>query len=147
MSQITTEAAAGHTVAPHRRRNTLIVGVAAVVGVAAFGGGALAVADGLGVWRSDGMVHIETQNLDVIYRGQRISQEALQSLNDQGRGLFTVTDVDTASDLNATRAFDTQGELDAYSAAYQAWQKNKREQGSAPPWGIAAPPSWSPGKP
>lgn len=147
MSQITTKAAPGF-VSQRRRRKAIVVGVTALVGAAALlGVGACGSADGPGLWRSEGMVHIEPQDLDVIYQGQRISPELLQSLNDRGKGLFTATDVDTATDLHATRAFDTEAELNAYSAAYAAWLRDEREHhDDVPPWGIVAPEVWSPAK-
>ncbi len=60
--------------------------------------------------------------------------------------MFTATDVDTAADMHATRAFDTQAELDAYGYAYMAWLRKKREHVYVPPWGIVAPQWWSPAK-
>lgn len=133
------------TVTQRRRRRAAMAGLTSLIGIAAvLGLGTVGSADGQGVWRSEGMVHIEPQSLDVIYRGQRISPDSLQSLNDRGEGLFTATDIDTATDLHATRAFDTEAELDAYGAAYEAWLRQKREQHDVTPWGIVAPQAWSP---
>ena len=150
MSQIST-GNAGSPVTPRRQRKALLTGLTATLGIIALvgvavllGSGARQSADAPGVWRSKGMVHVEPNSLDVIYQGLRISPESLQSLNHRGKAMFTATDVGTATDLHATRAFDTQAELDAYSAAHLAWLREQRKYDHVPPWGTVAPQSWSP---
>jgi hypothetical protein len=107
--------------------------------------GAVALTIGEGVWGSNAMIQTEQQDLDVIYQGERIDQAQLQALNDKGLALFTASDVDTATELDAMRAFDTMAELDAYSAAYTSWQTASREGQAVEPWGTVAPQSWNPG--
>jgi len=114
------------------------------VAVMALGVVAVAVADGESVGRKAGMVHIETNDLDVIYQGRRIDRAELQSLNDEGKGLFTATDPDTATELHAYRAFDTQALADAYGRAYEAWLRQRRAGESVPPWAAVAPETWQP---
>ena len=79
--------------------------------------------------------------LDVLYRGRRITQDDLVALTKDGLATFTATDVDTERDLHATRAFDTLEELDAYSAAYVAWQKAKADGDDVEDWGTVHPSS------
>ncbi|WP_028050524.1 hypothetical protein [Cellulomonas sp. URHD0024] len=76
---------------------------------------------------------------DVLYGGRRITQDDLVALTKVGLGTFTVADVDTQRDLHATRAFDTLQELDAYSAAYVAWQKAKADGERVEAWGTLHP--------
>ena len=84
-------------------------------------------------------VVVDSDMLDVLYRGHRITQDDLVALTKEGLGTFTVADVDTERDLHATRAFDTLEELDAYSAAYVAWQEAKADGRDLEPWGSVRP--------
>jgi hypothetical protein len=87
---------------------------------------------------SDAVV-VESDMLDVLYDGRRITQDDLVALTKLGRGTFTAADVDTERDLHATRAFDTLEEIDAYSAAYLAWQKAKADGEDVEAWGTISP--------
>lgn len=84
-------------------------------------------------------VVVDADMLDVLYRGERITQDDLVALTKDGFGTFTVSDVDTERDLHATRAFDTLEELDAYSADYLAWQKAKADGQDVERWGTVHP--------
>ena len=84
-------------------------------------------------------VVVDSDVLDVLYDGHRITQDDLVALTKAGKGTFTVTDVDTEQDLHAMRAFDTLEELDAYSAAYLAWQNAKADGNDVEAWGTVQP--------
>jgi hypothetical protein len=123
-----------------RRTRPLIVG-ALVVSLLVGGGLAAAVAITVTAAGRSGSaaVVVDSDALDVLYRGQRIPQDDLVALTKDGLGTFTVADADTQRDLHATRAFDTLEELDAYSAAYLAWQKAKADGQAVEPWGTVHP--------
>ncbi|WP_426594074.1 hypothetical protein ACPPVS_01070 [Cellulomonas sp. McL0617] len=87
---------------------------------------------------SDSVV-VDSDTLDVLYQGRRITQDDLVELTRAGKGTFTTTDADTEHDLHATRAFDTLEELDAYSADYLAWQKSKADGADVDAWGTLRP--------
>ncbi|WP_028046095.1 hypothetical protein [Cellulomonas sp. URHE0023] len=84
-------------------------------------------------------VVVSSDALDVLYDGNRITQDDLVELTKVGKGTFTMTDVDTERDLRATRAFDTLEELDAYAAAYLAWQNAKADGQDVEAWGTVRP--------
>jgi hypothetical protein len=84
-------------------------------------------------------VVVDSDVLDVLYDGHRITQDDLVELTKVGKGTFTTSDVDTERDLRATRAFDTLEELDAYAAAYLAWQNAKADGQDVEPWGAVRP--------
>lgn len=144
MSQVNANVAAEtpprHTAT--QRLLTIVVAAIAAIGLVA---GAVALTSSAGLWGGTSPAQPVAQDLDVIYRGERIDQGQLQALNDRGLALFTASDVDTATELHAMRAFDTMAELDAYSAAYAAWQTAGREGQAVQPWGTVAPQSWNPG--
>ena len=123
-----------------RRTRPLVVG-ALVVSLLVGAGLAAAVAITVTAAGRSGSaaVVVDSDALDVLYRGQRIPQDDLVALTKDGLGTFTVADADTQRDLHATRAFDTLEELDAYSAAYLAWQKSKADGQAVEPWGTVHP--------
>jgi len=143
MSQVHADVVMAETPSSRTRSRRLVTIVAVALGSLGLVAGAVALGDSTGVWRTDGLVHVEVRNLDVIYQSERIDQARLQVLNDQGLALFTATDVDSAAELNATRAFDSQTELDAYCNEYTSWLTAKRDGDSVQPWATVAPQSWS----
>ena len=84
-------------------------------------------------------VVVDSDVLDVLYDGNRITQDDLVELTKVGKGTFSTSDVDTERDLHATRAFDTLDQLDAYSAAYLEWQKAKADGDDVEAWGTVRP--------
>ncbi len=127
---------------PRGRRNRPVIAV--VVGAAVLVGGGAAAAGIQAVHHSRNQATmVEVSQLDIIYDGQRISEDNLTVLQASGKGLYLATDVDTATDLHATRAFDTEHELDAYSALYAAWLAAKSAGEPVEPWGQVVPQTWT----
>jgi hypothetical protein len=126
------------------RRRPLVLAIAAV-SVLTVGVGGAVTGSQIVHRNANGVTVVEGQQLHVIYHGTLINQDEYAGLTDKGKGLFTATDVDTARELGAMRAFDTQALLDAYDKAYMAWQTGKRLGRVVPPWTDLAPLTWSPG--
>lgn len=135
-------AGAGAAAPQQRRRVRPAVAVAVTVALLA-GGGAAAAGIQAVQHRANNAVTVEVGLLDVIYDGHRISTSALEDLQSQGKGLFTATDLDTAIDLKASRAFDTEQELDAYTEAYLAWQTASAAGTTTQTWGEVTPETWT----
>ncbi len=105
-----------------RRRRMPLIAAATTIGLLGTAGVALAIADPAVYRNSNGVAVVNSQQLDVIYQGQRISQADLAKLQTKHLAMFTAGDVPSAK-LGVMHAFDTQTQLDTYRAQYLASQR------------------------
>lgn len=116
---------------PHRLSRRVKAVLGGVLVAAAVGGGTVAVAGTPGVFRQDnGVVAIDGNALDAWYQGKVIDFDQIEDLSDDGKAMYSTNSIELACH-GVVAYFDTEAEVDAYSAGYNVRVKAVAEKRAA----------------